>query len=122
LGSYLSEQYGEDYYSIAFVSNSGTYTAKNSGRLNSNNIMLEGKPGSFEFSFHRTGIPYFFFDFNQVNMNEPASSWLTKKLDFRSIGAVVLENQEFHPTRISEEYNAIIYIDSTHASNCWAIN
>lgn len=122
LGSHLSEQYGEDYYNIGFASNSGTYTATKSGRLNSNNVLLEGKPGSFEFSFHRTEIPYFFFDFDQVKMNEPGSSWMTKKLDFRSIGAVALENQEFLPTRISEDFNAIIYIDSTHASHCYAIN
>lgn len=120
MGSFLSGKYGNNYFNIGFLSNNGTYTAWNSSRLSSTNILIEGKPGSFEYSFHKTGIPRFFFDFSQINENEPEGKWLTNRLNCRSIGSGAKENQ-FFATRISNSFNAIIYIDSTQASHCFAV-
>jgi erythromycin esterase len=120
MGGFLSKKYGDEYYNIGFLSNRGTYTAKNSTMISSNNILTEGKPGSFEYSFYKSGIPIFYFDFKQVNKNEPESKWLTNKLNFRNIGALTMENQ-FIPANISKLFNAIIYIDSTKASNCFNV-
>lgn len=57
------------------------------------------------------------------NEKEFESKWVTCSLDSRSIGAVAVaeENSGFYPERISRMYNAIIYIDSTHASHCFAV-
>jgi erythromycin esterase len=120
MGRNLLEKYGDKYYNIGFLSNSGTYTAGNSSRLSSKNILLEGKPGSFEYSFHKTGIPSFFFDFSQVKENEPTSKWLTYVLKNRSIGALATDYQ-FSESKISNLFNSIIYIDSTHASDCFGV-
>jgi erythromycin esterase len=121
MGSYLEKKYGKEYYNIGFISNSGTYTAFNSTRIDSSNILQEGRPGSFEYSFHKTNTPYFFFDFNQITDNEPESKWLARKLKLRSIGSVPVKIQ-FRPTMISNQFDAIIFIDSTHASHCFDIN
>lgn len=120
MGYYLDKEYGNKYYNIGFLSNSGKYTAVNSSRLNSNNILESGKPGSFEFEFHRTETPYFYFDFSKVTDDEPEGLWLKSKFDYRSIGAVAYSDQ-FYPTVISKHFNAIIYIDSTSATKCFDI-
>lgn len=111
MGNFLSEKYGDKYYNIGFLSNSGTYTANNSSK----NILIEGKPGSFEYSFHKIGIPSFLFDFGQVKENEPLSKWLTYILKYHNIGAFPTDYQ-FSDGKISTLFNSIIYIDSTHAS------
>jgi len=122
MGGYLSKKYGDNYFNIGFLSNSGTYTASNynSHSITSNNILIEGKPGSFEYSFHKIGIPFFLFNFDQVYDNQPEREWLTKSLNFRSIGAIATQNQFSH-TQISKMFNAIIYLDSTHASKCFDV-
>jgi erythromycin esterase len=118
MGYYLDKEFGNNYYNIGFMSNSGKYTAVNSGRLNSNNILEPGKPGSFEYEFHRTETPLFYFDFSKINDNESDGLWLKSKLSYRSIGAIALPDQ-FYPTEISKHFNAIIYIDSTSATECF---
>ena len=118
MGKYLSEKYGDKYYNIGFLSNSGTYTASMSPRITSNNVLIKGKPGSFEYSFNKTGIPTFFFDFSQVKENEPTSKWLKYSLKYHNIGALSTDNQ-FSEATLSNLFNSIIYIDSTHASNCF---
>jgi erythromycin esterase len=120
MGYYLSKKYGNKYFNVGFLSNSGTYTGVNSGRVVSTNKLVEGVPGSFEYSFHKIGTPNFFFDFDQVHDQVPESNWLSSRLNFRDIGAVAKENQ-FIPARISKMFNSIIYIDSTHASQCFSI-
>lgn len=122
MGGNLSKKYGDNYFNIGFLSNSGTYTASNynSHRITSNNIMIVGNPGSFEYSFHKTGIPSFLFNYEQINEKQPECEWLTKSLNFRSIGALATPNQFTH-AQISKMFDAIIYLDSTHASKCFDV-
>lgn len=120
MGRFLSEKYGDNYYNIGFLSNSGMYTAFKEGKLSSQNKLIEGKPGSIEYSFHKAKIPYFFFDFIQANNEEPESKWLTSKLNYRSIGALATENQ-FFSAKINSMFNAVIYIDATKPSQCFGI-
>lgn len=115
MGGYLSEKYGSNYYSIGTVSNSGTYSA---GTSSLPYTLIESKTGSFEYSFHKLGIPLFYLDFNQVKDNEPNCIWLRKTLNYRGIGAYATDKQ-FYPTKISDWFNAITYFDSTHSSDCF---
>ncbi len=116
LGNYLSEKYGKNYYNIGFVSNSGNYTAVKSGNVSSTNHLAEGQVGSFEYSFHKIGIPCFFFDFSLVNEKEPESLWLNNRLSLGGMAAVAVDKQ-FSPIFINKWFNSIIYIDSTNASH-----
>jgi len=120
MGRFLSEKYGDNYYNIGFLSNSGMYTAFREGKLSSQNKLIEGKPGSIEYSFHKTNIPYFFFDFIQTNNQGPESEWLISKLYYRSIGALAMDNQ-FSRAKINSLFNAVIYIDATKPSQCFGL-
>jgi len=121
MGSHLSDTYGNDYYNIGFLSNNGTYTAVNSKTLSSDNVLLSGEPGSFEYSFHKTDIPLFYFDFRSIDKKIPESLWLSKRLNYRSIGSVAMENQ-FNPSTLTDLFDAIIYIDKTNASECFRVS
>lgn len=118
MGRFLSEKYGDSYYNIGFLSNSGMYTAFREGKLSSQNKLIEGKPGSVEYSFHKTKIPCFFFDFIQTNSQRPESKWLTSVLYYRNIGALAKDDQ-FSRAKINTLFNAVIYIDSTKPSQCF---
>jgi erythromycin esterase len=120
MGNLLKEKFGDKYFSIGLLSNSGTYTAKRTDDVMSNNVLEEGKPGSFEYSFHRLDLPYFLFDFKQLDTTNHDSNWLSRSLNYRSIGALVT-NEQFIKSNISKLYNSIIYIDSTHASKCFNV-
>ncbi len=121
MGGFLKKEFGDDYYNIGFLSNSGTYTACNQQKeLSNKNQMNVTNPGSFEYSFHKTGLPCFYFDFKLVNKNIEESKWLTKTMDYRNIGAMAMTN-EFEYVKLSKLYDAIIYIDSTTASECFAL-
>jgi erythromycin esterase len=115
LGGYLSEKFGANYYSIGTVSYTGKYSAVNSNGPSPDHLLIASKPGSFEYSFHNTKIPIFYFDFSKVRQNVPESIWLDDSLNYRGIGALATENQ-FSPVRISRWFNAIIYIDSTSST------
>ena len=82
--------------------------------------MIEGKPGSIEYSFHKAKIPYFFFDFIRANDQEPESKWLTNELFYRQIGAVAMGDQFYH-AKINSLFNAVIYIDTTNPSQCFSL-
>jgi erythromycin esterase len=122
LGGLLSQKYGNDYVNIGFLSNSGTYTASdNSGILNSANKLEPGKPGSFEYSFHKSGIPLFCIGFSGLNKSSPESGWLTLELKCGGAGSYVQPIQ-YYPQNLSQYFNAVIFIDSTHSSHCFNIS
>jgi erythromycin esterase len=115
LGGFLSKKYGNDYFNIGFISNSGTFTASTADGIKSI-IMEESKPGSIEYSFHKTKIPIFLFDFSLVNKNIMESGWLMKELNTRFIGSYINKDSMILSQNLSKCYNAIIFIDSTHSS------
>jgi erythromycin esterase len=122
MGGFLNKKYADQYFNIGFFSNSGTYTAWNINRLSSDNVLPASEPGSIEYSFHKTGIKSFLFDFARANMNKPESKWLLDSLTSQNPGAVALNNPEFIISKISKSYNAVIFIDSTHASHCFDVH
>lgn len=115
MGDYLSKKYNEKYYSIGFLTNEGKYTAGIGDVISTENKLVRGEPGSFEFNFNKTGLPCFFFDLNSINKNEPNSLWLDKKLNQRIIGADATDEQ-FFPTLLRKKFDAIIFINSTTAT------
>lgn len=119
MGDYLSEKYKKDYYSIGFLSNTGTYTAVKSGKgVRSDNLLNESEPGSFEYSFSKTDSKSFFFDFSKTDTRFPESQWLNQSLNYKSIGARAMENQN-RKGKLRDKFDAIIYLESTTASECF---
>jgi erythromycin esterase len=115
MGDYLSKKYNEKYYSVGFLTNEGKYTAGIGDGVSTENKLIKGEPGSFEFNFNKTGLPCFFFDLNSINKNEPNSLWLEKKLKQRNIGGDATDEQ-FSPALLRQKFDGIIYINSTTAS------
>lgn len=112
MGEYLSKKYGKQYYSIGFLTNEGKYTAGIENIISTDNKLIKGKPGSFEYNFNKTGLPCFFFDLKSINKNEPNSLWLDKRLNQRIIGGDATDDQ-FFPALLRKKFDAIIFINST---------
>jgi erythromycin esterase-like protein len=115
MGAYLDRWYGAEQVVLGFACNSGQYTAVGDNGLASNDLKPAG-PGSVGYYFHKTGLPHFILDLRQASQELPASSWLTKRLDFRSIGALASEKQ-FQALNVQEAFDALIYIDRTKATD-----
>ena len=76
MGGFLSNKYGDQYFAVGFLTNEGNYTAGKQYIISTQNKLIKGEPGSFEYNYNKTRLPYFFFDHKQVNRNNPDSRWL----------------------------------------------
>jgi erythromycin esterase len=112
MGEYLSRKYGKEYFSIGFSTNKGNYTAGRQNKVTTDNKLVAAVPGSFDYIFSQTGLQSFFLDLNLANHNEPNSSWLNKKMYFRTIGGNATDNQ-FLPATITKKFDGIIFINKT---------
>ncbi|MCK4341511.1 MAG: erythromycin esterase family protein [Phycisphaerae bacterium] len=115
MGAHLAKKYGDELVVLGFACNEGRYTAIKQGEGLQANELQSAKPGSAEYYFHRTGMPRFILDLRKASKTNPASAWLTKKVAFRSLGWKAME-QQFQTIKLSEAFDAIIYIDQTTAS------
>jgi erythromycin esterase len=116
MGSFLDKWYGKDQVVIGFSAGDGRYTAiKQGAGLRNDNRLHPPINDSFEENFRASGLPIFALDLRNAREDDPASSWLTRQHNFRSIGALATSSQ-FWPTNIRGLYDAIIYLDKTTAS------
>jgi len=120
MGSYLSEWYGDDMVVLGFAAHEGQYTAIEMNVGLGVHDLLPASPGSVEYVLHQTGLPRLILDLRDTSEEDARSSWLTRSALFRSIGAGALKVQ-FYPTVVSDDYDALIYIDQTHASDCFRL-
>jgi len=119
MGNFLHADYSNNYYNIGCFSNTSTYTAFKDGKLRDDNVLRPNQEGSFEYSFNKTNIPLFYFDFSQLN-SDPNCKWLNKSLEHRVVGALA-DVDYISKCKLSSLYNAVIYIDKTDASKCFSI-
>ena len=91
------------------------YTAMKYGQGLQANDLQAGEPGSAEYYFHQTGLPHFILDLRKASDKVPASAWLTRAIDFRSIGALAFADQ-FSANNLHKAFDAVIYFDKTTPS------
>ena len=115
MGEYLSERYGKKYVSVGFAFHEGKYSAFGSQRLNSYKAQVS-YPGTFEYIFHLTGLDAFILDLRKISPSDPNASWLFKMLSFRKTGSTKSFG-EFSPTSLMNEFDIIIFINKSRASN-----
>ena len=115
MGNYISIKYSDQYYSIGFLTNKGKYTGGRQNFISTENKLVESKPGSFEFNFGKTNIPYFFLDLNSIDKNNPNSQWLNRRLFHRILGGNANDYQ-FYPCVLKGNYDGVIFINSTTPS------
>jgi erythromycin esterase-like protein len=93
MGSYLDEWYGKEHVVVGFAINRGEYTAVTRGAGLGRNPLQAAAQGSYEYAFARPAIPRFILDLRLARADDPASAWLRGPMQFRSIGAMAMEQQ-----------------------------
>jgi erythromycin esterase len=115
MGKHLSDSLGNDYSTIGFTFNKGSYTAVGKNGLSSYKAQ-ESPVGSYEYFFKQINAPIFLLDLRQVKQqNSKFSKWLLDKLLFRDIGALKTDN-EFYKTNLTEDFDLIIFINESSNS------
>lgn len=116
MGKFLAERYGNQYYSIGFLSNKGKYTAGTSEfTISTENKLAKGESGSFEYNFNKTGLPVFFLDLHSLDTDNPQANWLSGRLYQSIIGGNATDDQ-FWPVYLKDKFDGIIFIKSTNPS------
>jgi erythromycin esterase len=116
MGSHLAKRHGKDYVVLGFAAHQGRYTAVGPVTGLGTHVAQASRLGSVEYYAHASGLPRMIIDLRRASKDDPASAWLTKALDHRSIGALAYDRS--YPSVLSEEYDALIVFDDTTASKC----
>jgi erythromycin esterase len=119
MGSHLAKRYGRELVVLGFACHEGRYTAVDRRRgLVDDNELKPSAPGSLEWRLHETRLPRLVLDLRRASDADPESSWLRRAHDFRSIGALAMD-QQFYPAVVPDLYDALIYFEQTKASACF---
>jgi erythromycin esterase-like protein len=116
MGFFLHEQYPHSTIHCGFLFHSGTYTAKDRNGMHpepTSHIAQVSMPGSVEWQCHEAGLTSCLIDI-RMPTSKPVKEWLNKYLMIRAIGAME-EYQQFYSTIVSEDFDTLIYIDTTTA-------
>ncbi|MBD1208428.1 MAG: erythromycin esterase family protein [Ignavibacteria bacterium] len=117
MGWYLREKYAQEYFAVALTANTGTYSAVHEGVLRRNNtILLPSTTNHLENYLHRAAIPQGFINLRAIQPTDASFPWFSRLQAMRFIGSVVLPTQ-FGYTYLLKNFDAIVFIDSTIASN-----
>jgi erythromycin esterase-like protein len=114
MGSHLAKRHGKDYLVLGFAAHQGRYTAIGQGTGLGTHAARPSRPGSIEYYAHASGLSRMIIDLRRASKDDPASAWLTRTLDHRSVGA--LAHDMSTPSVLPEEYDALITFDDTTAS------
>jgi len=120
MGSYLDEWYGKDMVVVGFAAHTGRYTAWGQAGLASNHKLKRPPAGSLEYALHEVGSPRLILDLRKASGKSASSSWLTKPVQFRSIGALA-QDEQFFRTNVGHAFDVIIYFDKTKATQCFRV-
>lgn len=118
MGSFLANRYGKDYLSIAQTCFSGSYTATDPSRRLAAHPIAPPMPNSLEAYCHAANLPVFILDVRKASAIDTASSWLTRPILMRSIGAFATDTQQI-PTSVYADFDAVIYFEHSEASDCF---
>ncbi len=118
MGAYLNKEYGKNMVVMGFCFYNGKYTATGKNGLGVYSTSLP-KPGSIEWMLHRLNYPRLFLDLRKIK-NSPLSTIFNGELEFRSIGALVMD-YAFYRTIITDDFDILIYFDNTTPSECFGV-
>jgi len=125
MGKFLEEKFGNNYLSIGFAGEAGTYTAfnriNNRNKLDSANTLWPGNKKDYEYYLRAADTANYFLVLNHVTPNKQ-NEFLFDKKKFRHIGARVEEGKrQFGPANLKTEYDALIFIRNSSSSHCFSI-
>lgn len=119
MGMFLNKRHGDDMIVFGFAFHEGTYTAYGKEGLKAYGTS-PSEPGSVEWFLKSSGIPNLLLDLHKVSDKEVGSQWLTRELDFRSIGAVAMDDA-FSKRKITRDFDVLIYFEKSTPSDCFRV-
>jgi erythromycin esterase len=119
MGSHLARRHGKDYLVLGFAAHEGRYTAMARGIGLGTHPLHASEPGSIEYYGHCSRLPRMIIDLRRASTDDPASAWLNKELQHRSIGALAQDTS--YSAVLPDEYDALIFFDDTRASACFRL-
>ena len=114
MGGYLRNTYGTGMGVFGFAFHEGEYTAVGSSGLGTYTTSASDV-GSAEWVFHSTGVARFMLDLRLASPDDPSSNWLTRPLDFRSIGALA-RSYAFSQTVLTDDFDVVVFFDRSTPS------
>jgi erythromycin esterase len=127
MGHHLARTYGPRYLTVGFATGQGTYTAvkldptAKTRHLTRDNMLLAPVAGAVESWLAQARKPNFYLALRGLPRPDPASAWLQQKRHLRSIGSTVPAQPayQFVPThQLVKEYDVLVYLNFTSASQC----
>lgn len=117
MGEYLAHNLNKDYTNIGFTFGAGNYHAINSkSKELSIQDAKEPPHDSYEYFFEKLGVRAFILDLRPIKKDNPElGKWLLKNRKFRRIGSIK-PAVEFTDTNLSEDFDIIIYIEKSTAT------
>ncbi len=126
MGKFLEQKFGDNYLSLGFAGEAGTYTAfnrnNNRNKLDSANALSASNKKDYEYYLRAASIDNYFLVLNQITLNKQ-NEFLFDKKYLRHIGARVEEGKrQFGPTNLQSEYDGLIFIRNSSSSRCFLIS
>lgn len=115
MGSFLAQRHGADMVVLGFATYAGQYTAVGRKQGLTANDLAEPDGDTFENRCHDTELPRFVLDLRQARADTAAARFFGTSKPMRSIGAMATDSQ-FWPTDITHDFDAIVFVDRTQAT------
>ncbi len=113
MGDHLYKKYGNKMFVVGFGYYTGSYTTNGENGLEAYSTDLP-EAGSIEWVLHNIGINNLFLNFRS-NSNMPEMQWLNDEINFRSVGAVQLD-ESFAPIILPKVFDGLTFIDESTPS------
>jgi erythromycin esterase len=110
MGTYLQNNYGENYLAFGFIFNKGEYNAYGDRGFAIYKAM-ESYPGSYEYFFHKASIDQGILNLHLASKQNLSSSWLLDNMQMREIGAYAEDG--FRAQYITKKFDDIIYVEKS---------
>lgn len=119
MGGYIAANHGADYVVFGQIFHAGSYNAQ-SADATAVSIRAwpatTSFPGTVEYVFHSTGMPWFILDLRKATPGDPGSGWLLGYVQYRALGAGVADGF-FVSNRLAQDYDALIFFDRSTPSH-----
>jgi erythromycin esterase len=121
-GAHLAQKLGDDYVTFGFSFFDGSYTAAGSKGLGSYDA-VQAYPGTLEYLLEQLKEPIFILDLKKIKSdNHKDTEWLLGQLEYRRVGAVGGNPIEFSESKISDDFDYLIFIKTSSPSTLLQVN
>lgn len=125
LGCYLKEAYGNQYFSLGFTFNKGSFQAMEydtaGHRMGLQEFTVaEARKGSFDWYMAQVKFPNFIFSFRNDAVQNTFKDIIDTPIGTRSFGATAQRNtlnSSFYLLNFNKNYDGIIFINETHRAD-----